>query len=505
MPRSKPRARGGRARPRAAPVIVAGEATAVNRFVYVAVAIAALGGLLFGYDTGVISGAILFVQKDFALSPAMEEVVVSAVLIGAVCGAGAGGALTGRYGRRWMIILAGVVFTVGAFATAFAPTAGWLIGARVASGIGIGIASFISPMYIAELVPAKVRGSLVAVNMLAITTGIVVAYLVDYALSASHGWRTMFGLAALPSIGLVIGMWWLPDSPRWLISRSRVDEARKVLQRARTTSNVEQEIDDMRQGMVRRGAGGVAGLLHPSLRMPLIIGLGLATFQQITGINTVIYYAPTIFKFAGIDAAGPAILAGAGLTAVMWCFHVLAIFLIDRVGRRALLLSGVAGQIVGLAILGAAFQFPELASVKSDIAIGGLVIYVACFAFGLGPIFWLLISEIYPLENRGVAMSAVTVTNWAMNLIVAVTFLTLVSVLGRAGVFWLYGVVAIGAWIFIERLVPETKGKSLEQIEAHWRAGKAPRELASPAQPSNPVRPPAPIRSGSGSPIEVPR
>ena len=453
---------------------IAEAATRTDRFVYTAVAIAALGGLLFGYDTGVISGAILFVKNDFSLSPTMEELVVSAVLIGAVVGAAAGGALTGRFGRRSMIILAGGVFTLSAIATAFAPTVGWLIGARVASGVGIGIASFISPMYIAELVPAKVRGSLVAVNMLAITTGIVVAYLVDYAFSASHGWRYMFGLAAVPSIGLVLGMWWLPDSPRWLISRSKVDEARKVLQRVRTTADVSAEIEDIQRSMSKQGKGGLAGLLEPSLRMPMIVGLGLATFQQITGINTVIYYAPTIFKFAGISAAGPAILAGAGLTMVMWCFHVLSIFLIDRVGRRPLLLTGVAGQIVGLAVLGAAFQFSQLASYKSEVAIGGLLVYVACFAFGLGPIFWLLISEIYPLKIRGIAMSAVTVTNWATNLLVAISFLTLVALLGRAGTFWLYGLVAIGAWVFVHRLVPETKGKTLEQIEAQWRSGKGP-------------------------------
>ena len=463
------------ASPAAQPVAPAvGSAEGIDRFVYVAVAIAAIGGLLFGYDTGVISGAILFVKGEFALSPTMQELVVSAVLVGAVVGAAAGGALTGRFGRRWLVILAGLVFTVSAVGTAFAPTVGWLIAARVASGIGIGIASFISPMYIAELVPARVRGSLVAVNMLAITTGIVVAYLVDYAFSASQSWRWMFGLAALPSIGLVIGMWWLPDSSRWLISRSKVDAARKVLQRVRTTSHVDAEVKDIQQSMAQQGKGGLAGLLQPSLRMPMIVGLGLATFQQITGINTVIYYAPTIFKFAGISAAGPAILAGAGLTAVMWCFHVLAIFLIDRVGRRPLLLTGVAGQIVGLGVLGAAFHFPQLASFKSDVAIGGLLVYVACFAFGLGPIFWLLISEIYPLKNRGVAMSTVTVTNWATNLLVAVTFLTLVSVLGRAGTFWLYGLIAIGAWVFIYRLVPETKGKTLEQIEAQWLRRKVP-------------------------------
>jgi SP family galactose:H+ symporter-like MFS transporter len=447
----------------------------VNGFVYFAVGVAALGGLLFGYDTGVISGAILFIKNQFSLSATMEEIVVSSVLVGAVMGAALGGALTGRFGRRGMIILAGLIFTVSALGTALAPTVAWLIAARIVSGIAIGIASFISPMYIAELVPAKVRGSLVAVNMLAITSGIVVAYLVDYAFSGMHGWRYMFGLAAVPSIGLVIGMWLLPDSPRWLISKSKVEQARKILARARTSSDVGPEITEIQKSMKQQGVGGMKGLFEPSLRMPMIVGLGLAVFQQITGINTVIYYAPTIFKFAGITATGPAILAGAGLTMVMWVFHVLAIFLMDRVGRRPLLLVGVAGQIIGLAILGAAFQFPQLASFKSYVAIGGLVTYVACF--GLGPIFWLLISEIYPLKIRGAAMSAVTVTNWALNLMVAVSFLTLVGVLGQAGTFWLYGAIAVGAWIFFYLLVPETKGKTLEQIEAHWRSGKQPREL----------------------------
>jgi len=449
----------------------------VNGFVYFAVGVAALGGLLFGYDTGVISGAILFIKNQFSLSATMEEIVVSSVLVGAVVGAIVGGALTGRFGRRKMIILAGIIFTASAIGTALAPTVGWLIAARVVSGIAIGIASFISPMYIAELVPAKVRGSLVAVNMLAITTGIVAAYLVDYAFSSSGGWRYMFGLAAIPSIGLIIGMWRLPDSPRWLISKSKVEQAKQILKRLRTVSDVSPEIMDIQKSMEKQGVGGMKGLFQSSLRMPMIVGLGLAVFQQITGINTVIYYAPTIFKFAGISAVGPAILAGAGLTMVMWLFHVLAIFLIDRVGRRPLLLVGVAGQIIGLAILGAAFGFPQLASFKSYVAIGGLVIYVACFAFGLGPIFWLLISEIYPLEVRSAAMSAVTVTNWGMNLAVAVTFLTLVGVLGRAGTFWLYGVIAVGAWIFFYLRVPETKGKTLEQIEEHWRGGKPARAL----------------------------
>jgi SP family galactose:H+ symporter-like MFS transporter len=332
-------------------------------------------------------------------------------------------------------------------------------------------------MYIAELVPANVRGALVAVNMLAITTGIVIAYLVDYAFSSIQGWRYMFGLAAIPAVGLAIGMWRLPDSPRWLISKSKVDDAKKVLERVRTASDVGPEIKDIQDSMKQQGKSGFAGLFQPSLRMALIVGLGLALFQQITGINTVIYYAPTIFKFAGIKAAGPAILAGAGLAALMWCFHILSIFLLDRVGRRPLLLIGVAGQIVGLAILGAAFHFHQLASWKSYLAIGSLAIYVSSFAVGLGPIFWLIISEIYPLKVRGAAMSAVTVTNWALNLVVSVTFLSLVALLGQGGTFWLYGAIAVAALVFFYRMVPETKGKTLEQIEAYMRSGKHPRGL----------------------------
>jgi sugar porter (SP) family MFS transporter len=449
----------------------------VKPFVYVAVGVAALGGLLFGYDIGVISGAILFIKSQFSLSAAMEEIVVSAVLVGAIFGATAGGVLTNRFGRRKLIILASIIFTLSAIGTALAPSIPWLITGRVVSGLAIGLASFISPMYIAELVPANVRGALVAVNMLAITSGIVIAYLVDYAFSSTQGWRYMFGLAAIPAVGLAIGMWRLPDSPRWLISKSKVKEAKRVLERVRTVPDVTPEIKDIQESMKQQGKGGIAGLFEPSLRMPLIVGLGLAIFQQTTGINTVIYYAPTIFKFAGIKATGPAILAGAGLAILMWCFHIVSIFLLDRVGRRPLLLIGVAGQIVGLAILGAAFQFQQLASFKSYVAIGGLAIYVSSFAVGLGPIFWLMISEIYPLKVRGAAMSTVTVTNWVLNLVVAVTFLSLVGVMGRGGTFWLYGGIAVAALVFFYRMVPETKGKTLEQIEVYMRSGKHPRGL----------------------------
>ena len=446
--------------------------TPVKGFVYYAVAVAALGGLLFGYDTGVISGAILFIKSQFSLSSTMEEIVVSSVLVGA--------SLWRRAGRRAHRSL----WTPQPYPRGrrhlyhqfrwygSAPTVPWLIAGRVVSGIAIGIASFISPMYIAELVPARVRGALVAVNMLAITTGIVTAYLTDYALTDIKGWRYMFGLGAIPAIGLLIGMWRLPDSPRWLIGKSRIDQAKKVLDRLRAPEEVGQEVTDIQQSMTKQNGDWKTELFRPALRMPLIIGIGLALFQQLSGINTVIYYAPTIFKFAGFKSSGASILGAVGLGVVMLCMHVVAIFLLDRVGRKPLLLVGVAGQIAGLAILAAAFQFKQLSGFVGDIAVGGLVVYVACFAFGLGPVFWLIISEIYPLAVRGAAMSAATVANWGMNLVVAVTFLTLVKVLGHASTFLLYGVITIGAWFFIYKLVPETRGKTLEQIEEHWRKGK---------------------------------
>jgi SP family galactose:H+ symporter-like MFS transporter len=447
-----------------------------DRFVRIAVIIASLGGMLFGYDTGVISGAILFIKGAFNLSSTMQGLVVSAVLIGAAIGAILGGMLADRFGRRRIIILAGIIFTLSAIGTAIAPTVGTLITGRIVVGIAIGLASFTSPMYMSEISPKKIRGSLVSINQLAVTIGIVIAYLVDYVLSSIQGWRYMFGIAALPSTILVIAMWRMPPSPRWLMSHNMGDKARRVLERIRGIKDVSDETKEIQDSLTKQ-KGGVEDLFHPFLRMALIVGVGLAIFQQITGINTVIYYAPTIFRFAGFKTAGFSILATAGVGVVNVGFTVLAIRLMDRVGRRRLLLIGVAGQVVGLIILGLAFQLHQLASAVGYIAIISLAIYVGSFAIGLGPIFWLMISEIYPLRVRGAAMSIATVANWGLNLLVALTFLTLVGALGRPETFWLYAVIGIAAWIFILRLVPETKGKSLEEIEEHWRQGKHPREM----------------------------
>jgi SP family galactose:H+ symporter-like MFS transporter len=439
-------------------------------------ALSALGGMLFGYDTGVISGAILFIRQDFALSDFYVGLVVSAVLIGAVIGAAIGGDVSDHFGRRKVIIAAAVIFALGAVSTATVPDVTLLILGRIAVGVAIGIASEVTPLYISEMSPPRMRGSLVSLNQLAITIGIVVSYLVDFSLSAFQGWRYMLGLAAIPAIILGIGMLPLPDTPRWLVNHNEPDNARKVLKRIRSKDDVEGEVNEIQEGL-KKQRGGRAELFNPMVKPALMIGVSLAIFQQVTGINTVIYYAPTIFQFAGITSASSAILATVAVGVVNVIVTIVAILLLDRVGRRPLLLIGLAGMTFSLTLLGAVFFLPSLLSSLGDLAVVGLMLYVASFAIGLGPVFWLLISEIYPLKVRGLAMSIASEANWGSNLIIALTFLTLVQVLGQSGTFWLYALVGVGAWIFAFLLVPETKGKTLEEIEEHWRKGLHPREM----------------------------
>jgi sugar porter (SP) family MFS transporter len=445
-------------------------------FVYLAAALSALGGMLFGYDTGVISGAILFIKKEFALGSFIEEIVVSVVLVGAVIGAMAAGRAADRLGRRRIIIVTAFLFVLAALATAVAPTVGLLIAGRILAGIAIGAASFIAPLYISEISPVKIRGKLVSFNQLAITGGIVVSYLVGYALSSAGDWRLMFGLAAIPAAGLGIGLLPMPDSPRWLFGQGRTEKATEVLRHIRGHADVSDEVKEMRLS-IEKQSGSWAQVFSPHLRPALIVGIGLAVFQQFTGINTVIYYAPTIFQFAGFQSASAAILATVGVGVVNMLLTVVALMLLDRVGRRPLLLTGLIGMTAGLAVLGIVFLFGGTAAIVGGVSVAALMLYVGSFAVGLGPVFWLMIAEIYPLKVRGLAMSAATVVNWGANLLVAVTFLTLIRALGKTGTFWLYAVISLGSWFFVYFLVPETKGRSLEYIESHWRARKHPRSM----------------------------
>ncbi len=442
-------------------------------FVIIVAAISALGGLLFGYDTGVISGAIIFIQKDFALRAVMEELTVSAVLIGAVTGSIFGGTLSDRFGRRRIIILSALIFVLGAAGTALTPNITWLIVGRIVVGIGIGIASFTTPLYISEVSPDRMRGRLVTLNQLAITVGIVVSYLVGYALAASRNWRMMFALAVVPAIILGIGMIFMPESPRWLLSRNQTDKAEAALKKIRVPAQVKKEMQGILESL-KEQTGKWSDLFTPTVKPALVVGVGLAVFQQISGINTVIYYAPTILQFAGFKSASAAILATVGVGVVNMIVTVVSMFLLDKSGRRPLLIIGLTGMIISLFILGTAFFIPALSHSYGWLPVVSLMLYVASFAIGLGPVFWLLISEIFPLKIRGLAMSIASDANWGSNLLVALTFLSLIQLVGKGWTFWLYGIITILAVLFSFKLVPETKGRSLEEIESHWREGKQP-------------------------------
>jgi sugar porter (SP) family MFS transporter len=442
-----------------------------QKFVYLAAAFAALGGLLFGYDTGVISGALIFIQKTFSLSTFNQELVVSVVLVGACIGALSGGRLADRFGRRHMLIFTAIIFITGAIVCAMAQDVTMLIVGRSIVGLGIGLASSTVPLYISEVSPAGARGWQVSLFQFAITVGILAAYLVDYAFAASENWRWMLGLAVVPGAALGLGMLGLPESPRWNAQRGNVEKARSVLVKVRGTQDVDAEMREIEATLHQaQEHGRFSDLWLPEVRLAMVIGIGLAIFQQVTGINTVIYYAPKIIQSAGISSASGAILATAGIGLVNVVMTVVSMWLIDRVGRRPLLLTGIAGMIISLGVLGYAFYSPKHSGSFAEVAVVTLMFYVASFAISLGPIFWLLIAEIYPLKIRGSAEGVAAATNWAANFVVSLTFLTLLQVIGATRTFWLYALLALAAWIFSYALVPETKGRTLEEIEAAWRA-----------------------------------
>ena len=357
-----------------------------NGFVYLIAGVCALGGLLFGYDIGVISGALLFIEEDLALSTFLQSVVVSVLLVGAVVGALAGGPLSDRYGRRRIVMLAAIIFVVVAIGAGLSPGVGALIAFRFVLGLGVGLASLIVPLYIAEISPADVRGGLVSLNQLMITIGILAAYLVNYALAEAEAWRWMLALAAVPAVILGVGMFFLPETPRWLVSQDLTEKARAVLTRTRGATRVDDELAD-----------------------------------------------------------------------------------IERVENQEEEVFGLVGMIISLVLLGLAFLLPALSGVVGVLSTVCLMLFVASFAVSLGPVFWLMISEIYPLKVRGSAMSVATIANWASNFVVALTFLSLVEALGQTATFWLYALVSIGAWFFVYFLVPETKGRTLEKIEEDLR------------------------------------
>jgi len=427
-------------------------------------AVAALGGLLFGYDTSVISGAMLFLRTDFHLSDAQLEFAVGIALAGALVGSALAGYSTDRWGRRTVLLATGVGFGL------FSVLSGLAFGlvsfsvARLLVGACIGVASLVTPLYLAEMSPAGIRGALVSLNQLAITVGIVVAYFVDFALAAGRDWRWMFITAVFPALALIAGMLVLPESPRWLARRGFRDRALQGFHRLGRGDEAEAELREVEEAL-QEEQEGFRALFQPGFRVAVFVGVGLAIFQQITGINTIIYYSPAILRMSGYPSAKAAILAAAVIGVANVLVTIVSIFLVDRLGRRLLLLLGTAGMAVSLGLMGVAFRHQS----AGTIIFYEMIAYIVSFGIGLGPVMWLLISEIYPTKIRGQAMSLATLSVWGSNWLVAGTFLSLIRAAGAAGTFWIFGVICVLAFAFCFAFVPETKGKTLEAIESYWR------------------------------------
>ena len=438
-----------------------------NKLVYF---FGALGGLLFGYDTGVIAGAILFINEDLGLSPFTSGLVVSSLLVGAMIGAAFAGPIADATGRRKLVLVASIIFAVGAIGAALATSAGLLILFRFVLGLAVGAASLIVPLYLAEVAPTEIRGAVASLNQLMIVSGILVAYIANSALAGAEAWRWMIALAVIPSLLLFLGMLFMPETPRWLVSKDRDEEAREVLRRTRDETAVEAEMSDIKR-VEGQEEGGLGELLASWVRPALLVGMGLAIFQQIIGINTIIYYAPTTLTNVGFGNSA-AILANAGIGVINVTMTLVAIRFIDRVGRKPLLLLGAAGMALSLAILGlTSLLLPEPSGVSlvGIITLVCLALFIAAFAVSWGPIVWVMLGEIFPLKVRGSAMAVATVLLWGANFVVSLSFPVLLEALGIGWLFLGYSLIGLAALFFVRSFVTETKGRSLEKIESDLR------------------------------------
>jgi len=442
----------------------------LNSSIYLVSFIAALAGLLFGFDTGIISGALLFIEQDFTLDTAAKELIVSSVLIGAMIGSLSSGRLTDKLGRRKVMFIIAAFFIVGTLVASLAPDYQTIIMGRVLIGIAIGIGSYTAPLYIAEAAPAKWRGGLVSINQLAITFGILSSFIISYVfIEDVHSWRWMFLIGIIPAVLLGMGMAFLPESPRWLIKDNKIDQAKSTLQYLRGTDNVINEINEIKDSLKLKEAS-FSEIFSPWIRHVLFLGVFLGFLQQVTGINAIIYYAPTIFRLAGFASTANAIVATIGIGIVNVLATVIAIFVIDKLGRRPLLFFGLIAMGLSLLVLSFAFHYDLGAGYLRWFAVVSIFVYIIGFAIGLGALLWLMISEIFPLEVRGTAMSVAVFSCWFWNFVVSSTFLTLVHSLGPSQTFLLYTLMAGIGFIISYYFVPETKGVSLETIEQNIRA-----------------------------------
>jgi major inositol transporter-like SP family MFS transporter len=448
-----------------------------GRFLTKLTVIATLGGLLFGYDTGVISGALLYMKDDLDLSPFGEATVVSSLLFpGAAFGALFGGRVADRIGRKRMLLVCAGLFLVGALGCAIAPNVQLMVAARIVLGLGVGAAAVTCPLYLAEMAPAERRGRMVTINELMIVTGQMLAFatnaLLDHLIHDPHVWRIMLGVATVPAVALLLGMLVLPDSPRWYGLKGRMAEARSVLGLSRTPAEADAEyglIVEHTEHMLKTKSAPFSVIRDvPWIRRVLLIGCGLAVVQQATGINTVNYYAPTILEESGLGVSAALVATIAvGVTSVITT--IIGIILLGFVGRRLMLLIGFAGVAGSQLALALVFLLGE-STMRSYVILACMILFVGFVQMFIGTVVWLLLSEIFPLSIRGFAMGIAVFVLWCTNAIISFLFPLLNTALGSTGTFLLFVAVNLGSWIFVRRWVPETKGTTLEELEERFEA-----------------------------------
>lgn len=433
------------------------------RYIYLPAMVAAIGGLLFGFDTAVINGAIVFIKRQFLWSDAQTEIAASGLLLGCVFGASLAAFTSDGFGRKRVLLGAAALFTVSSVGAALPRNLMEFVMARMVGGIAIGIASTLSPLYIAEISPARSRGLLVSLNQLAIVMGILLSYSVNYLLSGTgaSNWRWMFASATVPSVGFLLTLLFIPESPRWLVQKDRESEALNLLIRVAGSEAAAAEIRAIKTAISEESGD----LLDPAFRKPLMVAVLIALFSQFTGINTIIYYGSLVFlEQVPHQDASSALWANVMIGSINFVATIVGMSLIDRAGRKPLLMSAFAGMALSLFGVSAAIRLEASGSV----VLVFVLTYVACFAIGVGTGTWVLMAELCPTRVRGRAMSLATVCLWCGTLLVTLTFLSLVSRLTAPGAFFLYFVISIAAFVFVWRGVPETKGRTLEDIEKSW-------------------------------------
>ncbi len=456
--------------------LVAGElkeARKSKKLVYVVAFTAALAGLLFGLDIGVISGALPFIAKQFQATTLAQEFVVSSLLVGAVIGTLLSGLISRRWGRKDALLVSAVIFALGSVLSSVAPNADILMAVRLFLGVAVGMASFTAPLYLAEMAPQRIRGGLISMYQLMITIGILAAYLSDTFLSYGGHWRVMLGILVIPSVLMFVGIYLLPKSPRWLVLAGRKKSARAVLEKLRHADEVEAELEAIEETIETKQGGFQLFLSNKQFRKVIFLGIALQAIQQFTGMNVVMYYAPKIFNLAGFTSAVEAMWGTVlvGLINVLATF--IAIALVDKIGRKPILFAGFCVMGLSMGTLGLMFHFGmQTSHTLQFIGIAALLMFIVGFAMSAGPIIWVICSEIYPLSGRDFGITISTATNWVCNAIIGATFLTLLQVAGPAHTFWLYGGLNVVFIIVLFIFVPETKGVSLEKIEDNLMSGK---------------------------------